>query len=151
MRWAGVMVLMATALAAGCSLAALSDDGRILEPQVGRALVPSLEPGVPDLPMPVGFVLLTKPSRAYAIGDGRYIEHYYQGQANLADAVAYYREQLARHGWTRVRETAENSVHQLRYQKGRETLGLRISKQGRVVDVALQIMDPNLGDPRKGQ
>jgi hypothetical protein len=94
--------LLFTVMLVGCNRMGVgyySDDGQTLPPPAGEGLVAMPSAAIPDVPQPIGFVLVKSQSKASVANGVRTVSHVYQGRASMADAVAYYRRELNKAGW----------------------------------------------------
>ena len=115
---------------------AYSDDGDYLEPQYGTGLVADRNSPVPDVPKPIGFVLVRSKSSAGYEGDARSLTHIYQGRADLDELKHFYAQQLNRSGWQRF-GPSESPIFAGR--KGPETLNLSLAGDGKRSTVTVVI------------
>ena len=79
---------LATAALSGCGLG-----GHSSGPLFADARSP-----ITDVPVPVGFGMGDK-SRAGTENNQRVVDHYYTGKDQILPVVAFYKEQMPKHGW----------------------------------------------------
>ena len=115
---------------------AYSDDGQYLEPQYGRGLVAAAESPIPDVPVPIGFVLVRSQSDAQFDGTHRTLTHVYQGRADLEELRFFFDRSLTRSGW---QATGPASAPIRTYTKGGELLNLGICSDGQRATVTAVI------------
>lgn len=126
-----------------------SVDGQPLAEPVGRGLVVRSNSPLADVPMPVGFVYVQDKSKSKTMAGVRYVQHLYQGRAELSDAVDFYRRQPAlQGGWVLVSEQSEKGDTVLRFNKGRENLEVRVSEPDKVVTVWVMIQGAPATQPK---
>ena len=132
-RFATICLTLSTLLtAAGCShiktpAVAFTDDGELLAQDVGKGLVRSPNPLIPDVPMPVGFKAVASQCSFQYDGNVRVVQHVYQGHAEPGDAAEFYQRTLPSNNWKLVDIQALGGATMLRYTKGPELL--RITAQ----------------------
>lgn len=120
----------------------LSDDDQVLPAQPANGLVVDPESPIPDVPRPVGFVLVESRSRSYLEGGSRFIEHYYQGRAVYSEALSFYRRQPVAFHWVFQGERNDRGTFYLAYTKGRERLDIVVSHP-RVTTVMVRVQSRN--------
>jgi hypothetical protein len=139
----GLATLVLLVGLAGCRnnpVVPISDDNQLLQSEHGSILVASPDAPLPDVPCPVGFELIASRSTGRINPDGtRQVRHVYQGLADFAAAVEYYRDVLESHGWKSISQTAEGADTVLGYRSSRETLQVRLSKTGRILTVVVTL------------
>ena len=113
----------------GCSyvktpVVAFSDDGEFLQQDVGKGLVASPNPLIPDVPMPVGFKAVASQSNWRYDGRVRVVHHVYQGHAKQGDSVEFYQRTLPEHQWTMTDIQSVGGSTVLNYIKGPEKLAV---------------------------
>ncbi len=118
-----------------------STDGRPLLRSTGAGLVVDDRSPLPDVPVPLRFVLV--PSRSSATpsagsGLARDVTHVYQGRADYDLLSNFFTDQLARHGW-RPDPAGPGSGPIRAYLKGPEQLHLSLSEVRGVATVAVRI------------
>lgn len=145
-RWTtcGLIALAVTSmLAIGCrnnSVVPVSDNNRLLQSSSGDILVANRKSPLPDVPAPLGFDLIPARSTGRVNPGGtREVRHVYQGIADFSAAVEYYRRTLADHGWETIAQIADGSDTLLTYRSPRETLDVRLSKPGHIMNVTVII------------
>ncbi len=152
-RWTLLRVLaclglLAWAGAVGCEstpLSTRSDDDQTLTEPPGTGLVAKSRSLIPDVPTPVGFVVIPARSSSYVTPDGaRVVNHSYQGLSSVRDGVQFYRQHLPIHGWQPIRERSDASLTHMVYVKGREELTVEVNHP-RVLDVVVRIRERNVG------
>lgn len=114
-------------VAAGCGhiktpAVAFTDDGEFLPQDVGKGLVRSPNPLIPDVPMPVGFKAVASQCSFQYNGSVRVVQHVYQGHAEPGDAAEFYQRTLPSNNWTLMDIQAIGDATVLRYTKGPELL-----------------------------
>lgn len=134
------LLLGAVALV-GCSRMGIvySDDGQRLPAPAGRGLVAKADSPIPDVPHPIGFVLVQPRSKATVSSGVRAVEHVYQGQASMSDVVSFYRQVLPRHSWRINHEDIRAGSSEIAASRGGEQLELKLSVNQPVVTVVLSI------------
>ena len=115
---------------------AYSDDGQYLEPQYGRGLVAAAESPIPDVAVPIGFVLVRSQSSAEFDGTNRTLTHVYQGRADLEELRFFLDRNLTRSGW---KASGPASAPTRTYTKGGELLNLGVGSDGKRVTVTAVI------------
>ena len=120
---------------------AVSADGRPLLRGPRGALVADDRSPLPDVPVPLRFVLV--PSRSAAspsagAGLARDVTHVYQGRAGYDQLASFFSEQLARRGW-RPDPSGPASGPIRAYRKGPEQLHLSLSEARGVATVSVRI------------
>lgn len=150
--WVGIGVVLCLAIVGGgCKQGpfgmAFSDEGHMLPPPEGPGLVAAKQSPIPDVPHPIGFVLITSQSRSELIDGRRYAEHMYQGQAQAGDIVRFYRRVLPRHGWKPGSEHQDQELVRLNYAKGAEDLTIQIARQQSVVTCYVVVQDRTMPVP----
>ncbi|MFA9476713.1 hypothetical protein ACERK3_00260 [Phycisphaerales bacterium AB-hyl4] len=119
---------------------AYSDDGQYLRPAAGPGLVAKDTSPIPDVPLPIGFVGVPSRSQADFDGQVRHVHHVYQGRANTAEVVNFYRRQLPRKDWASLgREQEDDGTTVMRFTKGHESLNIRVGVRHSVVTVIVNI------------
>jgi hypothetical protein len=118
---------MAMLVAVGCSsiktpAVAFTDDGEFLPQDVGKGLVRSPNPLIPDVPMPVGFKAVASQCFFQYDGSVRVVQHVYQGHAEPGDAAEFYQRTLPSNNWSMIDIQAVGEATVLRYTKGPEQL-----------------------------
>jgi len=142
MRCTSLTVLAIGILAIGCAdhrLMQLSDDARWLTAPMGPGIIPREDSPIPDLPMPIGFVVLADQSRVEIVGDQRYVLHVYQGQSPFAEVLRFYRQQTARNDWRPIGEDGKPPRQLLWYEKGPEQLSIQLDRVGNIVTATVFI------------
>lgn len=138
-----ICAVVTLATLAGCRnnpILPISDDNRLLQPSHGGVLVADPQSPLPDVPRPVGFGLVSSKSYGRIDQDGtRQVHHVYQGQADFASAVGYYRQVLKEHGWQGLSQSAEGSATILNYRSSRELLQIKLTKSGKILTVIVMI------------
>ena len=153
LRGMGTLVLVLGALLVGCDSISMvrSDDGQMLPDRAGAGLVNRTRTPIPDVPMPVGFVLLSSKSHASVVNGERNVTHVYQGRATYAETVEFYRRLTPASGWRLARDVTEVDEIVMGFAKGRETLELRISHPRDVATVKVLLrtpgQSPGMGGP----
>jgi hypothetical protein len=120
---------------------AYSSDGDYLEPQYGRGLVIDEQSTIPDVPKPIGFVLVRSQSSASFDGSARTLTHVYQGRASVDELLEFFRRVLKGNGW-QVAGPTDAPI--LSYVKGSESLNLSVGSDGKRATVTLVIY-PRVG------
>ena len=122
---------------------AVSADGRPLlrSASAGGVLVADDRSPLPDVPVPLRFVLV--PSRSAASpsagpGRARDVTHVYQGRAGYDRLSWFFAERLAAHGW-RPDPSGPASGPIRAYRKGPEQLHLSLSEARGVATVSVRI------------
>jgi len=95
-------------------------------------LVPTMNPTIPDVPVPASFRFLERESRDLSSGGSRWITHYYEGSASPAAVVAFYEEQMPLSRWKLINRQTERGVRTLRFEKPHEGCEIRITPKGKV-------------------
>ena len=109
-------------------MVAWNDDGDYLPKRVGPGLVADEASPIPDVPKPIGFTPVRSLCSSTFDGAARTVTHVYQGRGRAAETVLFYNQQLPYYDWQRVdKQTHEDGSTTLYYDKGNETLGLRLS------------------------
>lgn len=145
--WATMIAAaMIGAASAGCStenvhVFSLSSDGQYLPPQTGPGLVAQRQSPIPDLPIPIGFVVVADQSRVEARGLSRYVRHVYQGRASMADAARFYRHHAPLHEWRSLGEQTADGQTLMWFEKGSERLTLKLARRGGIVSIVIWITD----------
>jgi hypothetical protein len=144
-----IALVLAAATAVGCSekvhVLSLSSDGQYLAPQIGPGLVARPDSPIPDLPMPIGFVIVVDQSRVESRGLSRYVRHVYQGRASMADATRFYRHHAPLQQWRSLGEQTQDGQTVMWYAKGSERLTLQLARRGGIVSVVVWITDRDGG------
>jgi len=143
----GCLWVACAALLGGCQHSPLphfSDDGQLLEKPVGEGYVPDPASPIPDVPKPVGAVLLEDQSVVHVENGLRYVLHRYQVRGDAGDAVLFYRTYLPEHGWKPVAEEPVGDVAVLRYRKDPEDLTVKIARPRPVVTIVVEIRNPQM-------
>lgn len=118
----------------------VSDNNRLLQGSSGEILVANRKSPLPDVPAPLGFDLIPAQSTGRVNPGGtREVRHVYQGIADFSAAVEYYRRVLADQGWQTISQIADGSDTLLTYRSPRETLDVRLSKPGHIMNVTVII------------
>lgn len=94
-----VVVGLGLALVAGCGGSELQGDATAGDPN--STLVPVQTPEVPieDVPVPFGFKLDEGRSRYFAPGETRFVDYFFEGSMERAQAAAFYRQEMVYSGW----------------------------------------------------
>lgn len=144
-KWLTMIAAVLVGALVGCAenvhMLSLSSDGQYLAPQIGPGLVARRDSPIPDLPMPIGFVVVADQSRVEARGLSRYVRHVYQGRASMADAVRFYRHHAPLHAWRSLGEQTGDGQTLMWFAKGSERLTLKLSRYGGIVSVVVWITD----------
>lgn len=120
----------------------VSDDGTWLPPRISDGLAQAAQSLIPDVPMPEGFVPVRSKCRSEQLPGGRrWVEHLYQGQADLNEAVQFYRNQTPVYGWRTFAESVDRSQAVLWYRKGQELLTIKLVESNGIVGVRIWIAD----------
>ena len=132
--------------AAGCNYVktpavAFSDDGDYLPQDVGKGLVKSPNPLIPDVPMPLGFKAVASQCYWQYNGNVREVQHVYQGHAEPGDAAEFYQRTLLAHNWALQDIQGVGDATVLRYIKGPERLKIT-TKDGWAVSTITINIDP---------
>jgi hypothetical protein len=133
----------ALVMTAGCRhnpVVALSDDNKVLQPPKDAVLVANPRSPLPDVPAPVGFDLI--PARSTGRinpGGTREVRHVYQGLADFAATVDFYRRNAAQHGWQSVHQEAGSQDTIMTFRSQRETLEIRLTRPSRILTVTVII------------
>lgn len=148
MLLAAIVLVAGFAGVVGCEstpLGTRSDDDQLLSEPPGTGLVARQRSLIPDVPTPVGFVVIPARSSSFVTPEGaRVVNHTYQGLASVRDGVTFYRQNLAINGWQPVREHSDASRTHMVYVKGREELTVEVNHP-RVLDVVVRIRDRQTG------
>ena len=120
----GVALLSCWVLGHGC--AASRPDTAVLE------LVPSPNPYVEDIPIPVGFRMVDSSSEDWVSADIRYLRHRYTGKADKVSARVFYREQMPLVRWTPISDAQIHGRYTMRFERERETCTIEIHNGRRV-------------------
>lgn len=147
----GLPFALALALTPGCvqpvrpfaTETVTAADGRpLLRPAAsGSGLVVDDRSPVPDVPVPLRFVLIPARSAAFAsagTGQPRDVTHVYEGRADYDQLAAFFSRELSRHGW-RPDPAGPASGPIRAYLKGPERLHLSLSEARGVATIALRI------------
>jgi hypothetical protein len=138
-------VMVSVAAVTGCAervhVLSLSSDGQYLAPQTGEGLVARRDSPIPDLPIPIGFVVVADQSRVEARGLSRYVRHVYQGRASMADVSRFYRHHAPLHQWRAIGEQTGDGQTLMWFTKGSERLTLKLSRHGGIVSIVVWITD----------
>ena len=140
------MLLLAVFMFCGCQkvdvpLLAYSDEGVYLPPPTGPGLVANPKSPIPDVPVPIGFEPLVSKSTCSFDGYAREVNHHYQGQGSQAEAIVFYRQHLWLMGWEFMqRDNEEDATAVLCFEKGRETLTVRIQPKAQSAIITLGIV-----------
>lgn len=133
----------ASVLSTGCRqnpVLALSDDNKVLQPPKDAVLVANPRSPLPDVPAPVGFDLI--PARSTGRinpGGTREVRHVYQGLADFAATVDFYRRNVAQHGWQSIHQEAGSQDTIMTFRSERETLEIRLTRPSRILTVTVII------------
>lgn len=128
----------------GCSYVktpavAFNDDGQYLPQDVGKGLVKSPNPLIPDVPMPVGFKAVASQCHWQYDGSVRVVQHVYQGHAEPGEATEFYQRTLASNNWAMIDIQAIGDTTVLRYAKGPETLKITAQDGWAVSTITINI------------
>lgn len=118
-----------------------ADGQPLLRSAAGRALVADDASPLPDVPVPLRFVLMPERSSASpspGAGLARRVTHVYQGRAGYDQLSTFFTEHLARRGW-RPDPAGPASGPIRTYRKGPEQLHLSLSEAGGVATVSVLI------------
>lgn len=137
-----LLALLFTVTLVGCSKMGVgyySDDGESLPPSAGAGLVAMPAAAIPDVPQPIGFVLVKSQSKASVANGMRSVNHVYQGRATMADAVTYYRNELNKAGWKLNSEDLLGGATEINATKQIEQLKLNLTERKGIVTVRVAI------------
>jgi len=119
---------------------AWNDDGEYLPKRVGPGLVANEQSPIPDVPVPIGFKPVKSLSSSSFDGVARTVTHIYQGRGRSAEAAIFYRQQLPLNQWRRVdKQVHEDGSTSLYYDKGAESLGMRMSDRNGIITLEVYI------------
>lgn len=112
---AGLALLGLMVLAMGCG-----------EERGAAAAAPSVNPRLPDIPVPAGFEFLEKDSYDSVIAGRRQVLHYYKGNATVRQVAEFYRRSMRALGWAQASETFVQGKQRIRFEKGTETCHISV-------------------------
>ncbi|MCC7146886.1 MAG: hypothetical protein IT443_10615 [Phycisphaeraceae bacterium] len=147
-----VVIVLAVLLACGCNKETkvfhVSDDGQWLPPRSGPGLVADEKPAIPDVPTPIGFSMVAAKSHAVAVGQARNIRYVFQGQAELGETMAFFRENVVRFGWSGRVEKIEGRKAALWFGKGQERLTIEMVANVGIVTVTIWVNEQSRTPPQ---
>jgi hypothetical protein len=112
--WAVLPLLSALGLAGFVMLAhGCGPDNRM--PEV------SVNPRLPDVPVPFGFKFEVDRSTDRVIGTARTAEHLYSGDTSVAQTTQFYRLHMSTYGWTLKDQSLSAGRQRFMYEKGPDT------------------------------
>lgn len=144
-RFATTCLAAAILLSAmGCShvktpAVAFNDDGQYLPQDVGKGLVKSPNPLIPDVPMPVGFKAVASQCFWQYNGSVREVNHVYQGHAEPGDAAEFYQRTLPSNNWALIDIQGIGDATVMRYTKGPEVLKITTKDGWAVSTITINI------------
>jgi hypothetical protein len=131
--WCASLIALLS-LIGGCS---------VTRPPVGEvALVASPRPVEPDIPLPVGFVLVDQSSEDWSSGPLRYVRHRYRGRGDRHAVRSFYREQMPLVRWTPIEESSLHGQCRMSFARGSESCSIAIERagSGRSRDVIVDVL-----------
>jgi hypothetical protein len=87
---------------------------------------PSVNPRLPDVPVPAGFKFRPDDSMDRMVGGFRYIRHMYEGGAKVRQVSDFYRRGMPQLGWAKVEENFSSGRQRLIFEKGNDTCHLSV-------------------------
>jgi hypothetical protein len=122
-RPAVAMPVLAALALAGLMVLSLGCGGETERP---AASAPSINPRLPDVPVPAGFKFKGDQSSDRVVGGFRAVEHVYEGDSPLRQIAEFYRRQMPTHGWTQKEETFSGGRQRFMFTKGGDTCNISI-------------------------
>jgi len=94
----------------------------------GRAATaaPAVNPRLPDVPVPAGFVFKANESQERQARGFRFVRHSYKGDATVRQVTDFYREYMPRMGWRLLEESLVRGRQRLMFEKGSDTCHVSI-------------------------
>jgi len=90
------------------------------------AAAPSVNPRLPDIPVPAGFEFQGDDSFDRTVAGRRQVLHRYKGGASVRQVAEFYRRTMATYGWTPAEERFVEGMQRLVYNKGNEACHVSI-------------------------
>ncbi|MBI1369304.1 MAG: hypothetical protein GC162_11710 [Planctomycetes bacterium] len=124
------LIAVLAATLAGCDRSANTAGRDPTDPNAPIANIPLIaqpNPPLADLPVPVGFWMLEKLSRAYEANGVRFVDHMYRGNDDKLDVERFYRMQMPLKGWV-FRDTAMvRGMTEMHFDRGKEMCTIDIT------------------------
>ncbi len=120
----------------------LSDDHRLLPPSPGPGAVPDLEDSpIPDVPKPVGFLLIPSESSVAVAPSGvRSVYHLYQGRATPESVQLMYRRNMVHTDWTfEGTQPTDTPFEALLFVKGPERCRVLVQRDEALCNLIIEI------------
>ena len=117
-------------LMAGCPSTNTDNAGGGMTPTDSSELAAMAKPYILEVPTPVGFKYKDEKSKSATFGNGRYINHIYNGSADKYAVARFYRKQMPVAGWALKPETQSQGAVFQEYDRKGETCRIRIYDGG---------------------
>ena len=113
---AGLAILGVLVLALGCGE----------KRETAATAAPSINPRLPDVPVPAGFKFKSDQSRDRTVGQFRFVEHHYEGNVSVRQVSDFYRRNMPVLGWTTLEENFVSGRQRLLFEKGNDTCHISV-------------------------
>jgi hypothetical protein len=106
-------------------------------------LMPMATPPIADVPVPIGFDMVTDQSVSRVLPNGlRFVDHQYKGGDSQMQVVDFYKTNLPQQGWSMVTQDQVHDEITLKYAKNDEDLLITIKSGNLDTHVRVKI-DPS--------
>jgi len=94
--------------------------------ETAATAAPSVNPRLPDVPVPAGFTFRADDSNARIVGQFRFVRHVYEGGTNVRQVADFYRRSMPTLGWKMVEENLVSGRQRLLFEKENDTCHISV-------------------------